>query len=83
MPPHRRHLPGWVADSHLIKADVSQIEQVFVNLVANAHQAMRRQARPKRITVTGLHDAAMGRVYVDVTDTGPGGVTDTGTGSGG
>ena len=53
-------------------ADPHQLHQVFVNLVANAHQAMRRQPRPRRITIMGLHDAAAGRVYVDVTDTGPG-----------
>jgi len=59
-------------DLPVLWADPHQLHQVLVNLIANAHQAMRRQRKPKRITVTGRHDREAGRALVDIADTGSG-----------
>ena len=53
-------------------ADRHQLHQVAVNLVANAHQAMREVAGPRRLTVVTGVSAAPGRVWMEVRDTGPG-----------
>ncbi|HEV8617339.1 MAG TPA: response regulator [Methylomirabilota bacterium] len=55
-----------------LSADPNQLHQVLVNLIANAHQALRRRPQPRTITVAVRHDAARARVRVEVTDTGPG-----------
>lgn len=50
--------------------DANQIQQVFVNIVNNAYQAMKEQDLPGRLTVrTGRQDD---RLTVEFTDTGPG-----------
>ena len=59
-------------DLPVLWADPHQLHQVLVNLIANAHQAMRRQPKPKRITVSGRHDRESGRVVIDVSDTASG-----------
>jgi len=53
-------------------ADAHQLHQVLVNLVANAHQAMRRQEGPRQIAITTRCDQEPARLHLDVADTGPG-----------
>jgi PAS domain S-box-containing protein len=53
-------------------ADTHQLQQVVVNLVANAHQAMREVAGPRRLTVATGVSAGPLRVWMEVRDTGPG-----------
>jgi signal transduction histidine kinase len=59
-------------DLPILSADPHQLHQVLVNLITNAHQAMRRSPQPRRIALTARHDAPRGRVRLEVTDTGPG-----------
>jgi two-component system NtrC family sensor kinase len=54
----------WV-DSH-------QLHQVLVNLVANAHHALRRHPPPRRVAVVARYDAERRRVRLEIADTGPG-----------
>lgn len=53
-------------------ADPHQLQQVLVNLVTNAQQALREVAVPRRLTLTTRADAAASRVILEVSDTGPG-----------
>ena len=53
-------------------ADPHQLHQVVVNLVTNAHHAVRASAEPRRITLASRHDRASGRVGLVVADTGYG-----------
>jgi signal transduction histidine kinase/ActR/RegA family two-component response regulator len=53
-----------------VRADAARLEQIFVNLLSNAIDAVRGVATPRRIALEGWeHD---GRVYVSVVDNGPG-----------
>jgi len=53
-------------------ADTHQLQQVVVNLVANAHQAMLEVAGPRRLTVATGVCAGSSLVWMEVRDTGPG-----------
>ena len=55
-----------------IWADPHQLHQIVVNLVSNAHQAMRAIETSRRITLSTRRDPASGRVQLEVADTGPG-----------
>ena len=50
--------------------DGYQLQQVLVNLLNNASQAMAQQQGKRQITATTAYDAA--KIYVKITDTGPG-----------
>ena len=51
-------------------ADPGQIQQVFVNVVNNAHQAMKEQEKPGILTVRTRHDG--NRISIQIGDNGPG-----------
>jgi len=53
-------------------ADGHQLHQVVLNIVANAHHAMRRGGGPRRLTITTGWNAATERIDVTIADTGPG-----------
>ena len=60
------------ADLPSIRADADQIQQVLVNLITNAYQALREVKAPRQVTLTTRCDAARTRVAIEVVDTGPG-----------
>ena len=53
-------------------ADPHQLHQVVINLLTNAHHAMREVAAPRALTLVTRHDSARRRVLLEVRDTGPG-----------
>src|SRR5262245_56920703 len=53
-------------------ADPHQLQQVVVNLLSNAQQAMQAMATPRRLTISTAADTARRRVQLTVADTGPG-----------
>jgi PAS domain S-box-containing protein len=57
----------------VLLADPHQLHQAVVNLVSNAHQAMREvPAASRRLTLTSRADAGPDRMSIEVADTGPG-----------
>jgi nitrogen fixation negative regulator NifL len=58
-------LPRLAADGH-------QLQQVVVNLVTNAHQAMRAVTGRRRLTIRSGADTATAHLWVEVGDTGSG-----------
>jgi signal transduction histidine kinase len=53
-------------------ADPHQLHQVVVNLVTNAHQALRETPPPRQLTLVTRANPSRTRVFLEVTDTGPG-----------
>jgi nitrogen-specific signal transduction histidine kinase/ActR/RegA family two-component response regulator len=56
----------------LLWADPHQILQVVLNLLTNAHQALRETAGSRQLTLITRRHAARPRGVLEVTDTGPG-----------
>jgi CheY-like chemotaxis protein len=72
------HVDNIEVDCHLsaelptLWADPHQLQQVVVNLLSNARQAMQTMATPRRLTISTAVDATCRRVQLTVADTGPG-----------
>jgi two-component system NtrC family sensor kinase len=60
------------ADLPCLWADPHQLQQVFVNLITNAQQALRDAEPPRQLTLTTRWDPARAVVTLEVTDSGPG-----------
>lgn len=58
------------SDLPLIMADTNQIQQVLLNIVNNAQQAMSAQEKPRKLRIWTEYDEE--RLRVEVSDTGPG-----------
>jgi two-component system NtrC family sensor kinase len=53
-------------------ADPHQLHQVVVNLVSNAHHALRETVQPRRITIATGTDSTNSTLVLEVGDSGPG-----------
>jgi two-component system NtrC family sensor kinase len=60
------------ADCPLIWADPHQVQQVIVNLLSNANDAMRGMAGIKEIRIASRSGPEPGHITVELADTGPG-----------
>ena len=56
----------------ILWADPHQLRQVVLNLVTNAHAALRETSAPRRLTLTTWADPAQGQIALEVADNGPG-----------
>ena len=63
---------GLAEDLPMLWADGHQLHQVLVNIVANAHQAMRKSSTPRRISITTRSEPASRQVLLEIADSGPG-----------
>ena len=55
-----------------IRADVDQIQQVLVNLIVNAKQALEEVQGPRRITIAARPEGEPAQIVFTVADNGPG-----------
>jgi PAS domain S-box-containing protein len=55
-----------------IWGDPHQLQQVLINLLTNAQQALRAAPGPREVTLTTQYDPAQHRIALTMTDTGPG-----------
>src|SRR5882724_7262341 len=53
-------------------ADPHQIQQVIVNVLTNAHQALRDVSTRRRLVLTTRYERAADRIVLEVADSGPG-----------
>jgi signal transduction histidine kinase/response regulator RpfG family c-di-GMP phosphodiesterase len=53
-------------------ADPHQLQQVLMNLVTNAQQALHQVPPPRQVTLTTQIDPRRTRIMLEITDTGPG-----------
>jgi signal transduction histidine kinase/CheY-like chemotaxis protein len=53
-------------------ADPHQIQQVIVNVLTNAHQALRGVSTRRRLVLTTRYERATDRIVLEVADSGPG-----------
>jgi PAS domain S-box-containing protein len=60
------------SDLPTLSADPHQLHQVIINLVTNAHQALRQTPPPRRLRLSTRHGPAPRTVALEVTDNGPG-----------
>src|SRR5262249_3792736 len=60
------------ADLPCLWADPHQLQQVLVNVVTNAQQALSQVSRPRQLTLTTQVNSTHTPVKLEVTDTGPG-----------
>jgi len=59
-------------DLPVLWADAHQLHQVFVNLLTNAHHALKRMPSARRIGVRARHDRDARLLRLEIADTGPG-----------
>jgi signal transduction histidine kinase len=60
-------------DLPILWADGHQLQQVLVNMITNAHHAVRqRPADARMISITTWPDGALRQVHIEIADTGPG-----------
>jgi two-component system NtrC family sensor kinase len=55
-----------------VSADPQQLERVVINLVSNAHYAMRSRPMPRTVALRTSFDSSLGLVRLQVTDNGGG-----------
>ncbi|HSD31908.1 MAG TPA: MASE4 domain-containing protein [Gemmatimonadales bacterium] len=61
------------ADLPILWADGHQLQQVLVNMITNAHHAVRqRPADARMISITTRSDLVLRQVHIEIADTGPG-----------
>lgn len=53
-------------------ADRHQLHQVVINLITNAHQALRETPPPRRLRLTTRYDSTPNLIILEVADNGPG-----------